>query len=65
MTGPPNTVALGRVVIAKDGPGFLYLMPDGETGWGMRGTVERRIKAWAKKNTKPDEISGLIVEWPA
>lgn len=60
----PKTQALGQVTVERDGPGYVYLLPDGTTGAGTRQQVERAVQRWAAAHTEPDAVSELQIVWP-
>ena len=60
----PNTIALGRAIVERDGSGYLCMMPDGEiVQAAKRSVIDAALKRYAKQNTPQDAVSALTVEW--
>lgn len=57
-----QTCWLGQVIIQKDGVGLLAMFPDGTVkSYSSYARMMNGVKAWAKRCTKPHQVSSTHI----
>ncbi len=65
-SNPLNIRNQGRAIVENSEGGFLMMLPDGQVEWApTREEIERRFRAWARRNRRATgaDIGLMEVEW--